>query len=478
MPSKDKIIEESSDDFLNGESYHSEDNNGNDKFFFDDEGSSDMENDFERAAALEQELEAEKIQHLEAEFKESLQSGADEQAYDLDADISADPKAIISRIQQIVTVLGNFKNLRKEGVPRARYLERLTHDLVAYYNYNSSLVEMFLKLFGPEQCVDFFEANEKQRPLTIRVNTLKTKRRDLAQALINRGVNLDPVGDWCKAGLQVYESQVPMGATPEYLLGHYMIQAASSWLPVVALDPKPNTKVADFAAAPGGKTTHIAMMMRNTGTLYANDINKDRCVGLISNVHRLGCTNVITTAYDGRKFPINNLDYILLDAPCSGTGVISRDPSIKLTKDYTDVTKTAHLQREILLRAIDCLKVGGEMVYSTCSITVEENEAVVDYALKKRNVRIVPISNLIPFGEKGFKRFEQNVFHPSMEESRRVYPHMHNMDGFYVCKLVKLGEIEENKPVQPPSPETNKKVVSQPKNKKMPSKNKASRNKK
>jgi 25S rRNA (cytosine2870-C5)-methyltransferase len=172
------------------------------------------------------------------------------------------------------------------------------------------------------------------RPVTIRTNTLRTRRRDLAQALINRGVNLEPVGKWSKEGLQIFESSVPIGATPEYLAGHYMLQSASSFLPVIALDPKPNERVLDMASAPGGKTTFISALMQNTGMVFANDATKQRTKGLSANVHRMGCKNVVVCNYDGREFPkgLGGFDRVLLDAPCSGTGVISKDPSVKINK--------------------------------------------------------------------------------------------------------------------------------------------------
>ena len=122
--------------------------------------------------------------------------------------------------------------------------------------------------------IQFFEANETQRPLTIRTNTLKTRRKELAQSLIQRGVNLDPLADWSSVGIKIYETKVPIGATPEYLAGHYMLQSASSLLPVISLDPRPYEKVLDMAAAPGGKTTYIAQLMKNTGSIFANDLKK------------------------------------------------------------------------------------------------------------------------------------------------------------------------------------------------------------
>jgi ribosomal RNA methyltransferase Nop2 len=147
-------------------------------------------------------------------------------------------------------------------------------------------------------------------------------------------VNLEPIGKWTNVGLQVFESNVPIGATPEYLAGHYMLQAASSFLPVIALAPQPNERVLDMASAPGGKTTHMAALMQNTGVIFANDANKTRTKSLTANVHRLGCKNVVVCSYDGREFPkvMGGFDRVLLDAPCSGTGVISKDPSVKVNK--------------------------------------------------------------------------------------------------------------------------------------------------
>jgi ribosomal RNA methyltransferase Nop2 len=161
---------------------------------------------------------------------------------------------------------------------------------------------------------------------------------------------LEPIGKWTNVGLQVFESSVPIGtissinltiahfirsgATPEYLAGHYMLQAASSFLPVLALAPQPNERVLDMASAPGGKTTHIAALLQNTGVVFANDANKARTKSLTANVHRLGCKNVVVCSYDGREFPkvMGGFDRVLLDAPCSGTGVISKDPSVKVNK--------------------------------------------------------------------------------------------------------------------------------------------------
>ncbi len=248
------------------------------------------------------------------------------------------------------------------------------------------------------------------RPIVIRTNTLKTRRRDLAQSLVNRGVNLQPVGKWSKVGIQVFDSPVPIGATPEYLSGQYMLQAASSFLPVMSLDPQENERVLDMCACPGGKLTHIAAMMKNTGVLFANDISKDRTKALVANIHRLGVRNSVVCNYDGREFPgvIGGFDRVLLDAPCSGTGVISKDPSVKTGKSEQDFSFVTHVQKELILAAIDSVDAnsqnGGCIVYSTCSITVEENEQVIQYALQKRpNVKIVDTG--LSFGRDGFVKY-------------------------------------------------------------------------
>eukprot|EP01133_Synstelium_polycarpum_P008682 gene8682-10199_t len=367
--------------------------------------------------------------------------------------LGVDIQEVYQRIKSVINTLENFSKERKENVTRDTYMLRLRDDLATYFGYSTWLIDVFLKIFNVSECLDFLEANEVQRPLTIRTNTLKTRRKDLAETLGGRGVHLEPI-KWSPVGLTVYETQVAIGATPEYLAGHYIQQSASSFLPVVALAPQPEERVLDMCASPGGKTTYIASLMKNTGVLVANDINEERMRSLVANIHRLGVRNTIVSNLDGREYPnrMSGFDRVLVDAPCVGLGVISKDPQIKMTKSQKDVSLCTHIQKELLLHAIDSVDAtsatGGIIVYSTCSLTVEENEGVVDYALKKRNVQLVDTT--LEFGVQGFTSFRNLRFHPTLQLTRRYYPHTHNMDGFYVAKFKKLsneipGQVKNKK---------------------------------
>ena len=276
----------------------------------------------------------------EDERMETNVTGADEveipgvSKLESEKNLPPDLSIINQRISDVIHVLSDFKNRREEGRTRKEYMKILKQDLCNYYGYNEFLIEKLMEMFTPAELKEFLEASEVKRPLTIRTNTLKTRRRDLAEKLINHGVNLDPIGKWSRVGLVIYDSQVPIGATPEYLAGHYMIQGAASLLPVMALAPQENEKILDLCSAPGGKTTHIASIMKNTGIVFANDSNLDRCKAIVGNLHRLGVVNCVVSSHDGRKFPtiMTGFDRVLCDAPCSGTGVIAKDPIVKTGK--------------------------------------------------------------------------------------------------------------------------------------------------
>ena len=258
--------------------------------------------------------------------------------------LATDLSVVKRRIAELLRVLDNFAALRDPARSRGDYVAQLKRDCAAYYGYNAFMVNALFNLFAPMEAAELLEANEVRRPMTLRANTLKTRRRELAAALIDRGANVDPVGKWTKVGLVVYESTVPIGATPEYMAGHYMrqvrrrsapfasrlfakaprpptscasvrcrlplgttasvrVQGASSFLPCLALAPQPKETVVDMAAAPGGKTTYLAAMMRNTGCIFANELNKERLKSVQGNLQRMGVTNTIVCNYDGKDLP-------------------------------------------------------------------------------------------------------------------------------------------------------------------------------
>jgi len=427
----------------------SDDSDGDDD---DDDDEMKVEKAAKKLKAKQDKMLAESDKEMKMNLAEierfTLPSG---QEIEREASTAPDLQIIQGRIRDVIHVLQDFKARREEGVDRQIYMNRLKKDLCTYYSYNDFMIDKFLQVFPVGEILEVLEANEVQRPVTIRTNSLKTRRRDLAQALINRGVNLDPVGKWSKVGLVVYSATVPLGATPEYLAGHYILQGASSLLPVMALAPQEGERILDMASAPGGKTTHIAAVMKNTGMVLANDANRDRCKAVVGNCHRLGITNTVICSHDGRMLPkvMTGFDRVLLDAPCSGTGVISKDQSAKQSKDDQDIHLCSHLQKELILAAIDCLdhksKTGGYLVYSTCSVLPEENEHVVDYVLRKRHCKLV--STGLDFGVEGFTKYREKRYHPTMNLCKRYYPHTHNMDGFFVAKIKKLSN---NLPGQEP----------------------------
>ena len=404
----------------------------------------------EKENEVEGEEEEEEIEGKNEKEEKPEEEEEEEELAPIDA-MNLDMAEINIRIQKIVEILSDFKNKKDPNRSRNDYINELKQYLMQYYDYNEEICSLIMNLFPPNEAVEFMEANNTQKLVTIRTNTLKTKRRELAKTLISRNINLDPLAEWTKVGLKIISSSVPIGATPEYLAGHYMLQSPSSFLPVIALDPQPGEKILDMCASPGGKATYIAQLMKNSGILVANDMKKERIKSLFFNIHRLGIKNSIITNYDARNFPkfYNSFDRILLDAPCSGLGVIAKDQSVKVNRTYKEVLNNSRVQKELILAAIDSCNVKGSgiIVYSTCSIAVEENEWVVDYALKHRYVKCIETG--FEIGEPGLTSFREKHFHTTLKNTRRIYPHIHNMDGFYVAKLKKdsdgVKKKEENK---------------------------------
>ena len=259
---------------------------------------------------------------------------------------------------------------------------------------------------------------------TFRVNTLKTSVEEFKK---NSNFEFEEtIFDFAFS----VEKTFTIGNTFEFFMGHIHTQTLSSMIPPVLLNPKRKSIVLDAAASPGGKTTQIAAIMKNNGTIIANDKSMDRLSPLVGNINRLGVLNTAVTNIDARNLPWKNyFNYALADVPCSNLG-----SSLRAVESITKhrIKDMARVQRKIILSVFDSLKQGGILVYSTCTITEEENEAVVNFLLENReNASIEKIELDIPH-EEGLKEYGKEF-----KKVIRIYPQHLNSEGFFIAKIKK-----------------------------------------
>jgi NOL1/NOP2/sun family putative RNA methylase len=234
-----------------------------------------------------------------------------------------------------------------------------------------------------------------------------------------------------------------LGRALEHLLGYYYIQEIASMLPALVLNPKENERVLDLCASPGSKTTQIAARMENLGLLFANEVKIGRIKILASNTERCGVMNIIITKRDGialcKRFKEENFlfDKILLDAPCSGEGTIRSTPKTLEMWNIKTIENLSKLQKSMIASAIEILKPNGELVYSTCTHAPEENEEVIDFALKNLNVKIEKI-NLPIKTRAGITKWKEKSYSPDVKLSCRIYPQDADTEGFFISKIRKL----------------------------------------
>lgn len=282
-----------------------------------------------------------------------------------------------------------------------------------------------------------------QRPLrrSIRVNTLKITVDDFLALVAPYGWQLTPV-PWCAEGFWIErdnEDEFPLGSTAEHLSGLFYIQEASSMLPVAALfaDGDTPARVMDVAAAPGSKTTQIAARMGNRGMLLANEFSASRVKVLHANISRCGIANAALTHFDGRVFGAalpECFDAILLDAPCSGEGVVRKDPDALKNWSLASNQDIANTQRELIDSAFHALRPGGTLVYSTCTLNRDENESVVNWLLERYPdaVHVLPLGDLFPTADQAL----------TAEGYLHVFPQIYDCEGFFVARLQKTAAID------------------------------------
>ena len=283
---------------------------------------------------------------------------------------------------------GILRSISKKDAPQVK-IEDSIDNLSTFYSHPKFYTEYFYKNYGEEFTKKLLKANNEMPPFTIRVNTLKTSKSDLMSNLKELGFEIEET---------VYDNALnilnPKGIidTKYFDEGHFYVQDLGSILVASFLNPRENSSLLDLCAAPGGKTTHLAVIMKNTGEIIACDKSQGKIKLIQENAKRLGVKNIETRVNDARvlnKDFIDKFDYVLVDAPCSGTGLYRKKPDIKWNKDLEDIKSLAEIQLEILDKAKDYVKDGGELLYSTCSLSKIENEDVVNKFLENnKNFKI------------------------------------------------------------------------------------------
>lgn len=305
--------------------------------------------------------------------------------------------------------------------------KEIKDELSIKYSYNPWIVEKWIKDFGQEFTEDLLDANAEKPNLYIRTNTLKISRDELIGKLAKEGIKCTKVNGIDEAIM--VQNLKNIEGNELFKLGYFTIQDISSMLVGKIANPEKDSKVLDICSAPGGKTTHVATIMENTGQVIARDVFDHKLKLIKSTVNRLGLTNVSIENRDALKLDDNSIDkfdYVLADVPCSGLGIIRRKPEIKF-KEKSELSGLPDIQSKILNNASKYVKENGTLIYSTCTIHDEENIDVVEQFLKEnKNFELVPIENInidLDNQEKGYIK---------------IYPNIHGMDGFFIAKLKRI----------------------------------------
>lgn len=295
-----------------------------------------------------------------------------------------------------------------------------TEYLSIKYSYPLPLADFFVKNFGAE-AEEIMAAGNKTPELCVRVNTLKISKEEFKKKLDELSIEYSDT-PYTDCGLYLF------GATEEKrnaLSGLFTVQDQSSQLAAIALSPEPESITLDLCAAPGGKTTHIAELMQNRGKIIASDIYEARLKSVNALAQKLGISIIETTARDAAIIDerlVGKADYILADVPCSGLGIIRRKPDIKYKENITDFAELNEIQQSILESAYRYLKQGGVMVYSTCTVNKSENIELINKFLKNHPDMALDKIETPHFDNEGYLE---------------IYPHIHNSDGFFVCRMKK-----------------------------------------
>ena len=310
------------------------------------------------------------------------------------------------------------------------------------YRASAELDNLMEKLLGREK-EDFYNCIASPLPHTIRFNSLKGEILQLKGLLEEQKFRLEYFPGFEDVFRLLYQPY-PIGKSLSHFLGHFYVQDIASMLPPRVLGPQPGEIVLDLSAAPGSKTTQMAVMMKNQGIILANDIVFKRLRALINNLLRMGIIQTAVIKSFGES--IGNLyfetfDKILLDPACSGLGTLHKTPEVLSWWTHNHCIRLASNQKSLISSAIKALKPGGILVYSTCTLTPEENEEVIDFAKEKLPVEILPIDLPQLKTRPALREFEGRIYHPEIENCRRLYPFENETEGFFIAKLQKTGSL-------------------------------------
>ncbi|HSD95420.1 MAG TPA: 16S rRNA (cytosine(967)-C(5))-methyltransferase RsmB [Syntrophales bacterium] len=300
--------------------------------------------------------------------------------------------------------------------------------LSVLYSHPSWLVARWIGRFGAETAETILRANNAHAPLVLRVNRLRTTREELRSDLEGAGVRaIETV--YSPAGIRI-DSPPAIRTLPGYGEGRFLVQDEAAQLVGMMLSPRPGERVLDACAAPGGKATHLAELMEDRGELVALDLDPERIARIRENSRRLGMTIIVPKQGDAASYKEEGFDRILIDAPCSGLGVLRRHPDGRWNKAEGTVRERAALQRRILENCARLLLGGGTLVYATCSTETEENEEVVDAFLSGPGRGFVVDDPRPYLPDRASELVDGRGF-------LHTYPKAPEMDGFFGARMVK-----------------------------------------
>lgn len=297
------------------------------------------------------------------------------------------------------------------------------------YSHPDYMVDLWRNQYGLEFTMELLKANNSVPPFTIRTNTLKIDTRELISLLSIEGYETE-LGKYAKDCI-IIKNPRAMTRLRAYEEGLFTIQDEASMLVTEVLDPKTDSLILDVCSAPGGKSTHIAQWINDKGKIISRDIYPHKIKLIEELTMRLGIKSIKVEQWDALEFDDklkNIVDYCLVDAPCSGLGLIRRKPDIKWTRTREELVEISKLQTNILKTASAYVKPGGTLVYSTCTINRHENlDVVTDFLENNADFRFEPIE--LNSGTK-ISLMQKNGY-------LELYPNIHGTDGFFMAKMVR-----------------------------------------